>query len=112
MIALRMVLDAPERIERLVLMGSGGAPIAPTPDLMRMVGFYTEPTEAAMRDLLPRFVHDPTLFAGRLDEIAAARFPARHVPRSAAHTCRHSIPRGNPFATHPRSSPRSATRCS
>ena len=74
MIALRMVLDAPERIDRLVMMGSGGAPGAPTPDLLRMIRFYDNPSEAAMRELLPRFVHDPALFAGRLEEIAATRF--------------------------------------
>jgi 2-hydroxymuconate-semialdehyde hydrolase len=80
MIALRMVLDAPERVDRLVLMGSGGAPVAPTPDLLRMIRFYEDPTEAAMRELLPRFVHDPALLAGRLDEIAATRLAMASRP--------------------------------
>lgn len=80
MIALRMVLDAPHRVRRLVLMGSGGAPVEPTEDLRRMVGFYRDPTEAAMRDLLTRFVHDPALFAGRLDEIAASRLARASRP--------------------------------
>ncbi|MGE3288084.1 MAG: alpha/beta fold hydrolase [Pseudonocardia sp.] len=80
MIALRMVLDAPERVDRLVLMGSGGAPLAPTPDLLRMIRFYEDPTGAAMRELLPRFVHDPALFAGRLEEIAATRLATASRP--------------------------------
>jgi len=74
MIALRMVLDAPDRVDRLVLMGSGGAPVAPTPDLLRLIRFYDDPSEAAMRELLPRFLHDPALLAGRLEQIAATRF--------------------------------------
>ena len=38
-----------------------------------MIRFYEDPPEAAMRELLPRFVHDPALPA-RLGEIAATRF--------------------------------------
>ena len=43
MIALTVALAAPERVDRLVLMGSGGAPVPPTPDLISMVTFYDDP---------------------------------------------------------------------
>ena len=74
MITLRAVQLAPERVGRIVLMGSGGAPIPPTDDLMRLITFYRDPSVEAMADLLPRFVHDDALFADRLGEIAADRF--------------------------------------
>lgn len=73
MITLRMAQIAPERIDRMILMGSGGAPIPPGDDLMRLITFYDNPTAQAMSDLLVRFVDDPDLFAGRLDEIARTR---------------------------------------
>jgi 2-hydroxymuconate-semialdehyde hydrolase len=45
-----------------------------------MIRFYDDPTEAAMRELLPRFVHDPGLLAGRLEEIAATRLATASRP--------------------------------
>lgn len=73
MIALTVALAAPERVDRLVLMGSGGAPVPPTPELISMVTFYDDPSVERMARLLPCFVHDPALFGDRLDEIAADR---------------------------------------
>lgn len=73
MITLRVAQIAPERIDKLILMGSGGAPIPPTDDLIKLVTFYDDPSPEAMADLLVRFVDDPGLFAGRLDEIARTR---------------------------------------
>ncbi|MDX6740646.1 alpha/beta fold hydrolase [Actinocorallia sp. A-T 12471] len=73
MITLTVASLAPERVGRMVLMGSGGAPNSPSPDLMKLITFYADPTPAAMEDLLSSMVHDDGLFAGRLGEIAAAR---------------------------------------
>ena len=73
MIALRMLQKQPGRFHRVALMGSGGAPGMPTPALMKMVGFYTDPTPAAMRELLLSFMHDTSRFGSALDEIAATR---------------------------------------
>ncbi|WP_300681470.1 alpha/beta hydrolase [Nocardioides sp.] len=73
MITLRAAQIAPERIAKMVLMGSGGAPIPPTEDLMRLIRFYDDPSDRAMAELLVRFVDDTELFAGRLDQIAADR---------------------------------------
>jgi pimeloyl-ACP methyl ester carboxylesterase len=73
MIALRMAQLQPERFDRLILMGSGGAPAPFTEDLARMINFYDEPTPDAMRSLLLAFIDDTTVFAGRIDEIAVDR---------------------------------------
>ena len=80
MIWLRVAQIAPERIDRLILMGSGGAPIPPTEDLIKLVTFYQEPSAQTMADLLVRFVDDPDLFEGRLDEIARDRFAQASRP--------------------------------
>ena len=80
MISLRVAQIAPERIDRLILMGSGGAPIPPTEDLMKLITFYQEPSAQTMADLLVRFVDDPDLFEGRLDEIARDRFAQASRP--------------------------------
>jgi 2-hydroxymuconate-semialdehyde hydrolase len=73
MITLTLAQLAPDRVDRMILMGSGGAPIPPTPDLMKLITFYQDPSVAAMADLLTAFVYDSDLFAGQLDEIAADR---------------------------------------
>ena len=67
---------APERVKRIVLMGSGGAPNAGFgPGLVKLVSFYDDPTEENMASLLTEFVHDPSFFGDRLNEIAKARLP-------------------------------------
>lgn len=73
MIALRMAQQQPERFDRIVLMGCGGTPAPFTPDLGRLIRFYDDPTPATMRELLLSFIDDTSVFAGRLDEIAADR---------------------------------------
>lgn len=73
MITLRLLLEAPERFDRAILMGSGGTPIPPTEDLIRMITFYREPTPATMRDLIGRFVYDTAMFGDRLETISEDR---------------------------------------
>ncbi|MFC5753670.1 alpha/beta fold hydrolase [Actinomadura rugatobispora] len=74
--SLAMTLERPERIEKVILMGSGGMPdLKPLPGLVKLIDFYDDPTEEAMAELLSLFVHDPAAFGDRLREIAAARIP-------------------------------------
>lgn len=73
MITLRVAQIAPARIGKMILMGSGGAPIPPSEDLMKLITFYADPSPAAMADLLVRFVDDTSLFAGDLEAIAESR---------------------------------------
>jgi 2-hydroxymuconate-semialdehyde hydrolase len=74
-ISLALTLTAPGRVERLVLMGGGGAPIGLTPELLKLVTFYENPTTEAMADLMSCFVADPAFFGDDLQQIAVARMP-------------------------------------
>jgi 2-hydroxymuconate-semialdehyde hydrolase len=73
--SLGIVQAAPELVQRIVLMGSGGAPIPPGPELHRLVNFYDNPTTEAMAAMMAAFVYDPSLFGDRLIEIADTRTP-------------------------------------
>ncbi|RSN66954.1 MULTISPECIES: alpha/beta fold hydrolase [Actinomadura] len=74
--SLAMTLERPERVGKVILMGSGGMPdLKPLPGLAKLIGFYDDPTEEAMAELLTLFVHDPSAFGPRLGEIAAGRMP-------------------------------------
>lgn len=75
MLTLKLLGLIPDRIDKVVLMGSGGAPVPPTENLIKLATFYNDPTEAAMADLLTRFVYDPSAFGDDLAAIAAARMP-------------------------------------
>lgn len=79
-ISVALALAAPERVERLVLMGTGGAPVPITPDLLKLITFYDDPTEQAMAALMTCFVHDPAFFGDDLERIAAARMPRASRP--------------------------------
>ena len=84
MLTLRTAQVAPERIDKMVLMGAGGAPITPTEDLMKLIMFYADPSAEAMADLLPRFVYDTDTFAGKLNEIATDRAARANRPEVRA----------------------------
>ncbi len=73
-LALHLVMTAPERFQRVVLMGSAGAPAAPTPEVIRMVNFYKDPTPAALENLLKWFIYDESILADQLKEIVQERF--------------------------------------
>ncbi|MHA2787667.1 alpha/beta fold hydrolase [Corynebacterium sp. S7] len=73
MITLRLAQIAPERIDRILLMGTGGAPIPATDGLKRLITFYQNPTVENMKEMLPSFVANKDHFADRLDEIATDR---------------------------------------
>jgi 2-hydroxymuconate-semialdehyde hydrolase len=72
---LGMARQAPERVERIVLMGAGGAPVPFGESLPHLVNFYDDPTVESMAALLNEFVFDPTTFGDDLRQIAADRLP-------------------------------------
>lgn len=74
-ISLKLAMQAPDRVDALVLMGTGGAPVDITPGLLQLITFYDTPTAQNMADLLTKFVHDPAFFGDDLDRIAADRLP-------------------------------------
>jgi 2-hydroxymuconate-semialdehyde hydrolase len=74
-ITLNIVKRWPERVGKIVLMGSGGAPFKPGPALAGMVGFYDAPSTERLRAMLAGFVYDKEAYADRLQRVAEARIP-------------------------------------
>lgn len=74
-LALALGIRAPQRVRRLVLMGSVGVPFAITPGLDAVWG-YT-PSFESMRRLLDIFAHDRRLVS---DELARLRYEASIRP--------------------------------
>ena len=74
MYSLRIVQLVPGRVAKLVLMGSGGMPgLTPTPDLIKLITFYDDPTKQAMTSLFQAFVFDLDSFGSDVDTIADER---------------------------------------
>jgi 2-hydroxymuconate-semialdehyde hydrolase len=75
-LTLHLLMEAPDRFERAVLMGTAGGPSSdrPSQELIRMVTFYSDPSPEALGRLYSWFVHDPDDFNGDLDAIARDRY--------------------------------------
>jgi len=74
-LALALAIRAPQRVRRLVLMGSVGVPFAITPGLDAVWGY--QPTLANMRALLDIFAFNRALLT---DELAQLRYEASIRP--------------------------------
>lgn len=74
-LALRLATEQPERVDRLVLMGSVGVPFTLTPGLDGVWGFV--PTLDGMRTVLDLFAHDQ---ANITDDLARLRLAAATRP--------------------------------
>lgn len=74
-LALSLATRAPERVGKLVLMGSVGVPFEITPGLDAVWGF--EPSLEAMRELMGVFAHDRSLLT---DDLARSRLEAATRP--------------------------------
>lgn len=84
--AIRMALDAPKRVKRLVLMGPGGigtTRAAPTKGLSKLIGYYKgdPPSLAKLREFLTYLVYDPSQLS---DDLAKARFESSIDPEVVA----------------------------
>lgn len=84
--ALRIALDTPDRIGRLVLMGPGGIGTTrglPTTGLRKLLGYYkgSGPSLERMRDFIDYLVFDPSLVP---DELIRARYEASIDPQVVA----------------------------
>jgi 2-hydroxymuconate-semialdehyde hydrolase len=75
MVALNIIKRWPNRIDRLVLMGSGGAPVPPGPALGNMLSFYDDPSNERLVAMLRDFVVDPDAMAEQLQQVANERMP-------------------------------------
>jgi len=86
--ALRMALEQPGRVARLVLMGPGGIGIsqnAPTAGLKRLLGYYAG--EGPTLDKLRSFIREDLVFDGSQvgEELLLERFEASIDPEVMAH---------------------------
>lgn len=84
---LRMALDQPERVDRLVLMGPGGVNTTrglPTAGLRRLLGYYTG--EGPTREKLRRFICEDLVFDGAQvpESVIDARYEASIDPEVMA----------------------------
>ncbi|WP_017934538.1 alpha/beta fold hydrolase [Nocardioides sp. Iso805N] len=73
-LALILALDHPERIDKVLLMGSGGAPDMPvSPGLSHLREFYADPSAESLEGLLTEFVHDLEPLRGTIDRVVKER---------------------------------------
>lgn len=73
-VTLQLLVEAPERFDKVALMGSVGAPMPERPaELARLLAFYADPRPSTYRDLIHSFVYDPDSFPG-MEEIVKSRF--------------------------------------
>lgn len=91
-VALRIALDQPDRVRRLVLMAPGGIETRETyfamPGIARMVGDFTSPDfdHASMRALVSNLVADPSIID---DALVAERYAvARTQPKDVLYRMR------------------------
>jgi len=77
--ALALMAEAPDRVERAVLMGGAGTGPAPS-----TVPFYDEPTRETMRATLARLVADERTHGDLLDDLAGTRLERALQPGAEA----------------------------
>ncbi len=87
MISLKLALEAPERVGRMVLMGPGGStPVTsqwPSEGIKQIIGFYEGdgPSMTRMQAFASQFVYDP---AQLTEDLLEARLKAATDPRIVA----------------------------
>lgn len=73
MVSLLLLTAQPDRFDRAILMGSGGAPMIPTPDLLAMITYYDDPSPEAMLSLINAFMFDTSRYGAAIEQIATDR---------------------------------------
>lgn len=79
-IALHLVMDSPEKFDRVVLMGAGGGLTEPTPELAKLSNFHKDPTPKALKNLLSWFLYDMTGMEEKLNQIVETRMELFNRP--------------------------------
>jgi 2-hydroxymuconate-semialdehyde hydrolase len=72
-IALHLLMYAPERFDRVVLMGAGGGLTEPTPELAKLANFHKDPDPVALKNLLRWFLYDESILEDQLEKIVSER---------------------------------------
>ena len=75
-LALHLLERHPDRVDKVVLMGTMGTPHRISSQLDQLWGFYDDPSEARMAEVIGWFVYDPATVGGDLEAIAQMRYPA------------------------------------
>lgn len=79
-IALNLVMRRPDLFNRIALMGPAGAPMPLTGELDTVWGFFDDPSEERMAQIISWFAYDENFLGDRLKEIAHMRFEAAMTP--------------------------------
>ena len=74
-LSLHLLHRHPDRVDRLALMGTMGTPHQITAWLDQLWGFYEDPSEERMAEVISRFVYNPDAVGGDLEGIAEQRYP-------------------------------------
>ena len=72
-VSLNLLMYAPERFDRVVLMGAGGGLTEPTPELAKLASFHKDPNPVAFKNLLSWFLFDESILEDELENIVAER---------------------------------------
>lgn len=73
-LTVNLLGEAPERFDKVALMGAIGAPMTNRPqELIRLLAFYADPRIGRYRELMRSFIYDPDTFPG-MEEIIQTRF--------------------------------------
>ncbi|MDQ0257107.1 2-hydroxymuconate-semialdehyde hydrolase [Evansella vedderi] len=92
-ISLNLLMYAPERFNKVILMGAGGGLTEPTPELGKLANFASDPSPVNFKNLLRWFLYDETFLEAELDKIVAERmenFNRPEVRRSYAANFKNS----------------------
>jgi 2-hydroxymuconate-semialdehyde hydrolase len=73
-VSLNLVMTASERFEKVLLMGSAGGETSLTPELLRMMGFYKNPTLSALKNLTTWFVYNQKSLGDELEAVLRERY--------------------------------------
>jgi 2-hydroxymuconate-semialdehyde hydrolase len=72
-IALHLLMYAPDRFDKVVLMGAGGGLTEPTPELAKLANFHKDPDPIAFKNLLSWFLFDKSILEDELENIVSER---------------------------------------
>jgi len=79
-LALHLLVERPDRFDRVVLMGAVGVPLRLTRELDLIWGFYEEPSPQRMMQMIRWFTYEEEVNEERLREIAQVRYEAAMIP--------------------------------
>ncbi len=82
-LALHLTLEAPERFNKVLLMGAIGAPMTWTSEMSRLLTFYEDPRIGRYREMMHSFVYDPSLMP-EIEDIVQTRFSVATDPKVRA----------------------------